>query len=79
MGNGLLCILGMFHCGWLCEELLILLSEIYVDAMDVNHGNSAKKCPVPKVCFFVGVHREAIRLQKTNASTVPTEKLPQSE
>ena len=32
----------MYHYGWLCEELT-LISEMYADAMDVNHCNSAKK------------------------------------
>ena len=31
----------MYHYGWLCEELT-LISEMYADAMDVNHCNSAK-------------------------------------
>ena len=59
-GNGLLCRLRMYHYGWLCEELT-LISEMYSDAMDENHCNSAKKILVPKFCFFdfVGdsVHR----------------------
>ena len=49
-----------------------------------NRCSSAKEFPVPKFCFFdfVGVHRgpsvdEAIRLQKTNAWTVPSENVPQ--
>ena len=50
----------MYHYGWLGEELT-LISEMYADAMDVNHCNSATKIPVPKLCFFdfVGdsVHR----------------------
>ena len=73
----------MYHYGWLWKELTFL-SEMYADVMDVNRCTSAKEFPVPKFCFFnfVGVHRgplvdESMRLQKTNASTVPPENVPQ--
>ena len=56
--NGLLCILRMYHYGWLWEDITFL-SEMYADVMDVNRCNSAKEFPVPKFCFFdfAGVHR----------------------
>ena len=76
-GNGLLCTLRMYHYGRLWDELT-LLSEMYADVMDITCCNLATEFPVPKFCFFdfFGVHRgpgveEAIRLQKTSASTVP--------
>ena len=49
-GNGFLCRLRMYHYGWLCEELT-LISEMYADAMDVNHCNSAKNSS-PKIPFL---------------------------
>ena len=45
-------VLGTFpyHYGWLCEELT-LISEMYADAMDVNHCNSAKNSS-PEIPFL---------------------------
>ena len=40
----------MYHYGWLCEELT-LISEMYADAMDVNHCNSAKNSS-PEISFL---------------------------
>ena len=49
-GNGFLCRLRMYHYGWLCEELTHI-SEMYADAMDVNHCNSAKNSS-PEIPFL---------------------------
>ena len=49
-GNVFLCRLRMYHYGWLCEELT-LISEMYADAMDVNHCNSAKNSS-PEIPFL---------------------------